>query len=87
MKITVEDLKQGKIYYLDYGSNTQIVGRFKEKMGLKLIFFDYLHYWNGHEQFHQNYPYCVTGGIENIRIASKSEKYNLINHEISNDCI
>lgn len=23
-------LEQGKIYYLDYGNNTQIVGRYKE---------------------------------------------------------
>ena len=38
-------MEQGKIYYLDYGGNTQVVGRFKESSSLNHIFYDLLHYW------------------------------------------
>ena len=41
------ELEQGKIYYLDYGSNTQIVGRYKDTDTTQYNFYDLLHYWNG----------------------------------------
>lgn len=82
-----EKLEKGKIYYLDYGSNTQIVGRYKESDTTNHIFYDLLHYWNGYETFRPKEDYCCKNGIENIRRASKSEIHNLIKFEIENDCI
>lgn len=80
-------LEQGKIYYLDYGANTQIVGRFKEQDSCAYYFYDLLHYWNGHETFRNKIDTCVKSGIENIRRASKSEIHNLVNKEIEFGCI
>lgn len=80
-------LEQGKIYYLDYGGNTQIVGRYKFSDACNHYFYDLLHYWNGHETFKYKSEYCVKTGIENIRRASKSEIHNLVNNEIQYDCI
>ncbi len=80
-------LEQGKIYYIDYGSNTQIVGRYKNSEFLQHNFYDLLHYWNGYETFRYGNQYCVTSGIENIRRASKSEIHNLVKHEIEYGCI
>lgn len=80
-------MELGKIYYLDYGSNNQIVGRYLNDDGSQYIFFDLLHYWNGYETFQQNKPYCVRNGVEDMREASKSEKMNLIRFEIEHDCI
>ncbi len=80
-------LEQGKIYYLDYGNNTQIIGRYKGSDACQHFFYDLLHYWNGFESFRCGNEYCVKSGIENIRRASKSEIHSLIRHEIENDCI
>ncbi len=80
----------GKIYHLDYGGNTQIVGRYKETDATNHYFFDLLHYWNGIEQFkgrNEHFQYCVLNGIEAIRRASKAEIHNLVKHEIENDCL
>jgi hypothetical protein len=82
-----KELEQGKIYYLDYGSNTQIIGRYKDSDTFKHYFYDLLHYWNGNESFRSSNQYCVRSGIENIRRASKSEIHNLVNHEIEKGCI
>ena len=81
------EMQQGKIYYLDYGGNTQIIGRFKNDETTRYVFFDLLHYWNGFESFRQNEPYCIHNGIENIRCASDSEKMNLVRFEIEYNCI
>lgn len=81
------EMKVGKIYFLDYGGNTQIVGRFLEDTTTQYIFFDLLHYWNGFETFKKNKPYCVHSGIENMREASKSEKMNLVRFELEHNCI
>lgn len=83
----IDKMEQGKIYYLDYGSNTQIIGRYKESDACNHIFYDLLHYWNGYETFKPKKEYCVISGIENIRRASKSEIHNLVKHEIDNNCI
>ena len=85
-KLKTEELVQGRIYYLDYGSNTQIIGRYKESDICNHFFYDLLHYWNGFETFRGN-QYCVTSGIENLRRASKAEIHNLVKHEIENDCL
>ena len=80
--------EQGKIYYLDYGSNTQIIGRYKESDVCNHYFYDLLHYWNGYESFRGGgNQYCVKNGIETIRRASKAEIHNLVKHEIENECI
>ena len=80
-------LEQGKIYYLDYGNNTQIIGRYKDTDVCQHNFYDLLHYWNGYESFRHTNQYCVTNGIETIRRASKSEIHNLVKHEIEHGCI
>lgn len=80
-------LEQGKIYYIDYGSNTQIVGRYRDSDKCNHNFYDLLHYWSGYESFMSKGYYCVKAGIETIRRASKSEIHNLVKHEIENDCI
>jgi len=80
-------LEQGKIYYLDYGSNVQVVGRYKESDACNHIFYDLLHYWNGHETFRAKTDYCVKTGIVNIRRATKPEIHALLRHEIENGCI
>jgi len=81
------ELVQGKIYYLDYGNNTQIIGRYRESDACNHFFYDLLHYWNGYESFRKGSQYCVTSGIEHLRPASHPEKMNLIRFEIENDCI
>lgn len=80
-------LEQGKIYYLDYGNNTQIVGRFKESDVCEHRFYDLLHYWNGFESFRCNTQPCVKNGIENFRRATKAEIHTLVRFEIENNCI
>jgi hypothetical protein len=81
------EMELGKIYSLDYGGNTQIVGRFLEDTTTQYIFFDLLHCWNGFKTFRGKNPYCVHSGIENIREASKSEKMNLVRFELEHNCI
>lgn len=81
------ELKQGFIYYLDYGNNTQIIGRYKDSDVCNHNFYDLIHYWNGFETFRGNNQYCVKSGIETIRRASKSEIHNIVKFEIENDCI
>ena len=83
----MEKLEQGKIYYISYGGNTEIIGRFKEDDTTQYIFFDMLHYWNGFEKFQMRLAYCVHSGIETIRRATQSEIMNLVRFEIDNDCI
>ena len=80
-------LEQGKIYYLDYGSNTQIIGRYKDTDATQHNFYDLLHYWNGYESFRYNNQYCVKNEIENIRPASQAEKMSLIRFELEKNCI
>ena len=80
-------LEQGKIYYLDYGSNTQIVGRYKDSDASNHNFYDLLHYWNGYESFRKGNDHCSKSGIQTIRRASKAEMHTLVRHEIENDCI
>jgi len=80
-------MKQGYIYYLDYGSNTQIVGRYKDSDATNHNFFDLIHYWNSSETFRSRNEYCVKNGIENIRRATKAEKHRLFQFEMENDCI
>ena len=77
----------GKIYYLDYGNNTQIIGRFSNETATNYYFYDLLHYWNGYETFRHKDQYCVKSGIENVRRASKAEIHSLVKHEIENDCL
>ena len=79
-------MEVGKIYFIDYGGTT-VVGRFLKSEITSYHFFDYLHYWNGFEQFHKNKPYCVHTGIKEIRRASDAEKMNLVRFELEHDCI
>ena len=86
MKAEIE-MEQGKIYFVSYGGNTQIIGRFKQTDICDHIFYDVLHYWNGFESFRKNSQPCVKNGIEEIRPASQSEKMNLIRFELEHNCI
>ena len=80
------ELIPGKIYFISYGKQTQLVVRFKETKTCEHHFFDHLHYWNGSEHFHKN-GYGVKNGIEEIRPATLPEKHLLIRFEIEGDCI
>lgn len=82
-------MEVGKIYFISFGSSTQIVVRFKEEETTKYIFFDHLHYWNGHETFHNrsNLNFCVKNGIEEIREATLPEKHALLRFELEYNCI
>lgn len=80
-------MEAGKIYFIDFGGNTQIVGRYKTSDACNHYFYDLLHYWNGDETFRHFKEYCVKSGIEEIRRASKAEKHALINKELEHDCI
>lgn len=84
-----EEIKMelGKIYALDYGGNTQIVGRFFKDTSTQFVFFDLLHYWNGFETFKMNRPHCVHSGMESLREASKAEKMALFRFELENNCV
>lgn len=81
------ELEQGKIYFISYGGNTQLVIRFKDNDITQINYYDALHYWNGFENFYQNNGYCVHSGIEEIRPATKPEKHLLIRFEIEHNCI
>jgi len=85
--IKKDELIQGKIYFLDYGSNTQILGRYKDSDSINHNFYDLLHYWNGYETFRKDNQFCVTSGIEQLREATKPEKHTLVRFEIENNCI
>ncbi len=83
-------LQQGKIYFISFGSQTQLVVRFHSEDACNYKFFDSIHYWNSFETF---YPlgsqacYCVKNGVEEIREATLPEKHALLKFEIDNNCI
>lgn len=79
----------GKIYFISFGTQTQLVVRYKHTEGCNHFFFDHLHYWNSFETFHsiEHRNYCVTSGIEEIREATLPEKHALIKFELENNCI
>jgi len=81
------EMQPGKIYFISYGGNTQIVGRFSHSDTYKHYFHALLHYWNGYETFRHSDQYCVTSGITDIRAASKSEKHALLAKEIEYETI
>jgi len=81
-------MEQGKIYFLEYGGNTQVLGRFKDNATTQYNFYDLLHYWNGFENFQKGEGcYCIHSGITNLRRATKPEIHTLVRHEIENDCL
>ena len=82
-------MEQGKIYFISFGSSTQLVVRYKGEDACNYTFFDYLHYWNSFETFHkrENLNYCVKSGIEEIREATLPEKHALIKFELEHKCI
>jgi len=80
-------MEPGKIYFLSYGGNTQIVGRFSHGDITKYYFHALLHYWNGYETFRSCDQYCVQDGVTEIRVASKAEKHALLNKEIEYETI
>ena len=86
MASTIIQMEIGKIYYISFGSNTQIVCRYKKDDGENYLFYAHLHYWNGYETYRAN-GHCQKSGITEIREASKSEKYNLFNHEVEHGSV
>jgi hypothetical protein len=81
------EMQQGKIYFLSYGGNTQIIGRFSHSDITKYYFYALLHYWNGFETFRHFDEYCIHTGITEIRPASKAEKHSLLAKEIEYETI
>jgi hypothetical protein len=79
------ELKQGKIYFLDYGGNTQVIGRYINSDAVNYYFESIIHYWNGFETFKPGKNYCVKNGIELMRPASKPEKHTLVKFEIEHE--
>ncbi len=82
-------MEQGKIYFISYGSNTQLVIRFKDENSVQYNYYDGLHYWNGSETFHRRAQinYCVKSNIVELRAATKPEKHALLRFELEYDCI
>ncbi len=78
-----------KIYFISFGSQTQLVVRYKGEDTCNYQFFDMIHYWNSFETFRHQLTacYCVKNGIEQIRPATLPEKHALIKFEIENNCI
>jgi hypothetical protein len=79
-------MEVGKIYFVDFGG-TQILGRYKGDDVCNYFFYDYLHYWAGHESYRSNKPYTVKHGIELIREASAAEKHTLLKFSIEHNTI
>ena len=82
-------MEQGKIYFISFGSSTQLVVRYKGDDACNHIFYDHLHYWNSFETFYkrEQVNYCVKNGIEEIREATLPEKHALIKFELEHNCI
>ncbi len=82
-------MEQGKIYFISFGSSTQLVVRYKSDDVCNYFFFDHLHYWNSFESFHSrgHGNYCVKSGIEEIREATLPEKHALLKFELEHHCI
>lgn len=80
-------MQPGKIYFLSYGGNTQVVGRFSHDSTTQYYFYALLHYWNGYESFRHGNQYCVHSGVTEIRTASKAEKHSLLAKEIEYETI
>lgn len=87
--MTKIEMQQGKIYFISFGSSTQLVVRYKDTDACNHFFYDHLHYWNSFETFHSREAinYCVKSGIEEIREATLPEKHALIKFELENNCI
>lgn len=79
-------MEEGKIYYLSYGG-AELVGRFKCEDVCNYIFYAYIHYWAGREDFRQGEPYCVKSGLQEIRRATQTEKMALLRFEIEHETI
>ena len=82
-----KELEHGKIYFVSYGGNTQLVFRFDRDETTQFYYFDALHYWNGFETFRKGSSYCCHSHISELRAATKAEKHALLRFEIEYDCI
>ena len=76
----------GKMYFISFGENTQLVVRLRKKDSIHYYFYSCLHYWNGYESFKYS-DYCQKSGITEIREASKPEKHRLFQMEIEHGII
>ena len=74
------EMQIGKIYFIRF-SGVELVCRYKSSECTAHHFFSHLHYWNGYEDYH-NGGYCTKTGIEEIREATQSEKFNLFRFEV-----
>ncbi len=85
----IPDIKMipGKYYFIAFGTQTQLVVRFREEQCTTYNFYDCLHYWNRHESYRGDASYCVKSGITELRPATLPEKNSLINKEIEHDAI
>ena len=87
--MALTEMEQGKIYFISFGSQTQLVVRYKNSDACNHYFYDEIHYWNSFETFHKRDAqcYCVKNGIEEIRPATLPEKHALLKFEIEHNCI
>lgn len=78
----------GHIYSISFGGGVQLVARYKRTDACNHYFFTQIHYWNGHENFYGfQEPYCVKGGITEIREATPCEKQTLCRFEIEKNAL
>jgi hypothetical protein len=88
IKAFVKELEPGRIYFIAYGANTNLVVRYKKQDITQLYFFSELHYWNGSERFNgTGNAYSCRSGITEIREATKPEKHNLFRHETDSNTL
>jgi hypothetical protein len=83
------EMEQGKIYFISFGSSTQLIVRYKDNDACNYNFYDHIHYWNSFENFHKRtgQNHCVKHGIKEIREATLAEKHALLKFEIEFNCI
>lgn len=81
-----KELQTGKIYFVAFGENTQLVFRHRDSATTCEHYIAALHYWNGFETFKKD-GYFFHSGITELRSATKPEKHNLLKHEIENGTI
>lgn len=73
--LATDELVPGKIYFLSYGSQTQIIGRYREHDACNYWFDGLLHYWNSFETYRREKNYCVKSGVTELRAATLPEKH------------
>lgn len=76
-----QEMEMGKIYFISFGANTQLVVRYKCSDTTNHHFFDSIHYWNGFETYRksicQQANYCLKSGIEGQHFPKNTQSLSL----------